>query len=103
MRETGPAPAGARQDLLGDWREIVIDSKYAAPAVAEVVDLSAKVDASGRLAWDAPQGRWTLLRFSCAVLADVPRDVDILNAGAVTRHFERFAGPLLKAAGPPRR
>jgi hypothetical protein len=100
VRETGAPAVSAGKDFSGEWRALAANAKYTAPPVAEVVDLTAKVDSAGRLAWDAPQGRWTLLRFSCEVMSDFPRDVDILNRGAVTRHFERFGRPILQAAGP---
>ena len=44
-------------------------ARYPALPAAEVVpadrvlDLTAKLDANGRLAWDVPEGKWTIMRF----------------------------------------
>lgn len=32
---------------------------------ADIIDLSARLDATGRLAWDAPPGRWRIVRIGC--------------------------------------
>jgi len=82
-----------------EWQQVVL--KPAGDAVVtEVVDLTNKVDAQGRLTWDAPAGRWRLLRFVFAVMPDADSDVDMLDARAVEAHFRRFAGAILADAGP---
>ena len=70
------------------------------PAVTEVVDLTAKVDAQGQLMWEVPKGRWTLLRFACMTMEGHEYDVDILDAKAVEAHFNRMGKPILEDAGP---
>jgi len=69
------------------------------PLAAEVVDLSGKVE-NGRLTWDVPEGRWTVLRFACTTMEGHETDVDILSAPAVTTYFNRMGGNLLADAGP---
>ena len=32
------------------------------PAEAKVIDLTDKMDENGKLKWDAPAGKWTILR-----------------------------------------
>jgi hypothetical protein len=68
--------------------------------VVEVIELSDKLDAQGRLTWDAPPGEWTLLRLACVVIEGREIDVDILNAPAVERYFQRMGAALLSDAGP---
>jgi hypothetical protein len=75
------------------------DRKTATPPVVEVIDLTDRVSA-GRLTWDAPPGRWTLLRFAQTVIEGHEHDVDILDAPAVTRYFDRMGRALLDDAGP---
>ena len=41
------------------------------PALADVVDLTDKVDASGRLRWSAPEGRWRIYRFAWSITGEV--------------------------------
>ncbi|NQT87271.1 hypothetical protein HQ560_10935 [bacterium] len=84
------------------WDVAVVAVRHAATGkvVADVRDLSSKVDPQGRLAWDVPQGQWTLLRFAYALMKGREDEVDILSSQAVGRHFERMGGALLKDAGP---
>jgi len=91
-------PAGT-PDLSTDWRDA--QGKLAAVApTPEVLDITAQVDAQGQLAWDAPPGNWKILRFGYATMADHEYDVDILDAQAVTGHFERMGRAILADAGP---
>jgi len=90
---------GATVNLSGEWRDIVAEAKGTLAAVTEVVDVTASVDGQGRLSWDAPEGRWTLLRFAC-LLSGNEYDVDILNAKAVTAHFDNMARKIIADAGP---
>ena len=96
VRHAGPSATTA---VAESWKELA-PALGAEPAVAEVVDLSAKVDPQGRLTWDVPAGDWTLLRFGCGTMAGHEFDVDILDPKAVTGHFERMGQTLLAEAGP---
>lgn len=89
-----PAPAA----LSDDWREVAADGAAGAVA-AEVVDLSDKVAPDGRLAWDAPAGRWTVLRFAFTMMEGHEYDVDVLDPNAVAGHFERMGRTILRDAG----
>lgn len=86
-------------DSGGQWQELapVPGTK---PTAVEVVDLSDKADGRGHLAWDAPAGQWTLLRFGCATIAGHEYDVDVLDPAAVAGHFERMGRTILRDAGP---
>jgi hypothetical protein len=76
-----------------------------------VVDLTDKLDADGRLAWDVPPGRWTILRFGRTTTgantrpAPVPGlglECDKLDAAAFDAHYDAFVGTLLREIGPRR-
>lgn len=95
----GPRPEIRFSNDPKQWQPAVLKPGGQTVA-AEVVDLTGKVDAQGRLDWDAPAGRWRLLRFVSTLMPDTESDVDMLDARAVEAHFRRFAGTLLEDAGP---
>lgn len=91
---------------LSDWQEIPLKAKPlpgkqpdAQPAL-RVVDLTDRLDPEGRLDWQVPAGRWTLLRFGYALMEGRQFDVDILDPEAVGRHFQRMGKVLIEDAGP---
>jgi hypothetical protein len=106
-RPAGQAPAAAGGDeirFLNDpkhWQPVVVKPQQPSTA-AEVVNLSDRIDAAGRVAWDVPAGHWRLLRFLYTVMEgkESESDVDMLDANAVQRHFNRFGKPILEDAGP---
>jgi hypothetical protein len=76
----------------------------------EVLDLSDRMDADGRLRWEVPAGEWEILRFGCT-LNDHCRvstcsdgwsgyAVDPFDAGAFRRYWEAVVAPLIADAGP---
>ncbi|HEY0945503.1 MAG TPA: glycosyl hydrolase [Opitutaceae bacterium] len=76
---------------------------------AGVVDLTHKVDAQGRLQWDVPPGRWTLLRTghrmtgartAYALPEAEGLEIDWLNEAGVEAQFEHLGKILLAEAGP---
>jgi hypothetical protein len=76
---------------------------------SRVVDLSDKLAAGGRLVWDVPPGRWTILRFGRTTTgantrpAPVPGlglECDKLDAAAFDAHYDDFVGALLREIGP---
>lgn len=69
-------------------------------AAQEVVDLTDKVGADGRLAWDVPQGQWALVRFGHTTIDGHEYDVDVLDPQAVTAHFKRMGDAILADVGP---
>jgi hypothetical protein len=66
----------------------------------EVVDLTDKVVAGGRLAWDVPPGQWALVRFGHTTIDGHEYDVDVLDPQAVEGHFKRMGEALIADAGP---
>jgi hypothetical protein len=76
---------------------------------ASVIDLTAQVDAHGKLAWQAPAGAWTLLRIGQthngktnhpAPKSGTGLEVDKLSRPALDAFFRDGIEPLLKTCGP---
>jgi len=88
-----PAPAGTRISEFIVWPSSRIDRaedkagftaannlmasatktsvSEAFPSLNDVIDISDKVDASGRLRWEAPEGRWRIYRFAWSITGEV--------------------------------
>lgn len=74
-----------------------------------IVDITTFVDSSGRLSWDVPAGRWTIIRFGYtptgAQNAPSPAagrglECDKLSREAVEFHFNSFIKKLIEDVGP---
>jgi hypothetical protein len=73
----------------------------------EVVDLTAKMNKEGKLEWQVPEGRWTILRFGYTLEGQRTRcsstiigyEADMLDPIGVETHFKHCAEPLINAAG----
>jgi hypothetical protein len=94
---------------------IPLPAKYPALAPDEViaaeriVDLSSKLDAHGRLAWDVPPGKWTVVRFGHTSTGHNTRpapepglglECDKLDKAALKAHFDAFLGRIMSDIGP---
>ena len=75
----------------------------------QVVDLAAQMDSAGRLSWQAPSGRWTILRIgstptgrmqNAASDAGLGLEIDKFNAEAMEFHFDKYFGKLYKDFAP---
>ena len=75
----------------------------------QIIDLSGKVASDGKLVWQAPAGRWTILRLGhtpTGVKISPPPaggdglECDKMSREAVDFHYDHFMGPLLKELGP---
>jgi len=82
--------------------EMVIDR-------AKIVDLTAKMDKGGRLAWDAPPGKWTVLRIghTSTGVQNAPApatgrglECDKLSKEGVAANFDGMMRKLIADAGP---
>lgn len=77
--------------------------------VANVVDLTAKMDARGELHWDAPAGQWIILRFghtttgmtnvNQAPTSGVGLECDKFSRAAVERYWAGYPAMLIALAG----
>lgn len=81
-------------------------------AAAEVLDVTSYLRPGGRLEWQAPPGRWTVLRFGWTPLAEPARmgsggyEVDVLNVRGADLMMDSAAKPMRAlsvqhAAGAP--
>ena len=78
-------------------------------AAADVVDLTARMQLDGTLAWDVPEGNWVILRLGYsltgaknrpATAAGVGYEVDKLSRKHVASYYRGYVEPLRKALGP---
>lgn len=108
---------------LANWREKSLNSKDAKPnkfisaksfspeAIIDsksIIDLTSKMDASGKLNWIAPAGNWTIIRMGYTTTAAVNRpasngggglEVDKLSRKAVELHWNAIVEKLIADAG----
>ncbi len=80
------------------------DSKFAIVA-DKVLDISSYMDAEGKLSWNAPKGKWLVMRtgmLPTGVVNDPASpevtgpEVDKMNKEHVAAHFEGYLGEILK-------
>jgi hypothetical protein len=93
------------------YRDIAVLAVPARPAVPveSVVDLTAKMDASGELHWNAPVGQWVILRFghtttgmrnvNQAPPSGVGLECDKMSRAAVERFWSGYPAMLIAEAG----
>ncbi len=85
----------------------------AGPPSSAVIDLTAQMDAAGRLDWTAPAlpagGAWRIIRLGHSLLGTTNHpapaeatglEVDKFDAGAVERYITHYLGMVRDAAGP---
>jgi len=75
---------------------------------SEVIDLTDKLQADGSITWDAPAGKWTIMRFGAANNGAATRpapvpgigfESDKLDTTALQAHFDNFTEKLFARAG----
>ena len=76
--------------------------------MSKVIDLTDKMDANGKLNWNAPAGKWTILRMGSASTGACTRpgnektrglEADKFSREAVKLHFDSLCKPLLEMDG----
>ena len=74
----------------------------------QILDLSDKLDAKGRLVWNVPAGRWTIVRLGRTLTGQTTRPAPLPGLGfetdkfdrmALDAHFAAFIEPLAKMVG----
>ncbi len=77
--------------------------------LGRTIDLTGKMDASGRLVWDVPQGRWTIMRLGRTTTGQTTRPAPAAGLGlesdkfsreALAAQFRAYEDPLLQRLGP---
>ncbi len=95
-----------RLPSLANYPALSADTVVAAD---RVVDLTKKLAADGRLAWEVPPGNWTILRFGRtsngagtrpAPYPGLGLESDKFDQAALDAHFDAFIGALLREIGP---
>jgi len=75
---------------------------------AEIVDLTSKMNADGSLNWNAPSGKWAIIRFGYSLTGKKNHpaspeatglEVDKLDRDAVTRYLENYLDQYKDASG----
>jgi hypothetical protein len=97
------------QDQYADQNQVAAGADGPAIDPASVVDISRYMDAEGRLRWQAPAGRWTILRIghtptgrmqNAASDAGLGLEIDKFDADAMEFHFDKYFGNLQEAFRP---
>ncbi len=97
--------------ILMEYDSVRTPNVPAASAIAasNVVDLSAKMDKDGNLNWDAPAGKWMILRMGYSLTgaknAPAPPEATGLESDKLSRkhmeaYFQNYVGPIQEAMGP---
>jgi len=76
--------------------------------LSKIINLTNKLDASGRLTWTAPPGRWTILRMGHTSTGQVNTtggggrglECDKFNPTAITLQFDKWFGEAGRQGGP---
>jgi len=98
---------GRKAGADGSWCSAGPPPLVVADAEA-IVDLTRRVDESGRLDWNVPAGDWTIMRFVCAntgLALKLPSPnshglaIDHFNPAATRFHFEYLLGRLHEELG----
>lgn len=94
---------GAKQGARGSWASGDAAALFVRSAKS-VVDLTAKVDAQGRLRWDAPAGRWLIIRYVCVNTGEKLKVPSPNSDGLATDHFNaaatrRYIGEVIRRLG----
>ncbi|MDR0559459.1 MAG: glycosyl hydrolase [Prevotellaceae bacterium] len=72
---------------------------------SKIIDLTDKLDASGRLQWDVPEGQWTIMRFGMRNNGVVSRpapdpglgfECDKFDTTHLNAHFDAYLGTLFR-------
>jgi hypothetical protein len=87
----------------------VVPPPGAIAPLERVMDLTAQMDREGRLTWEAPAGRWLIIRFGHASnlkmtrpcpAAAVGLECDRLAKIGIDTHFDAFLKKIIEGAGP---
>lgn len=75
---------------------------------SDIIDLTSKMNKDGTLRWEAPKGKWTIMRFGYsltgaknrpAVPAGLGYEVDKLSRKHTEAYMNNYTGPIAKALG----
>ncbi|MCF7731059.1 MAG: hypothetical protein K9N23_05200 [Akkermansiaceae bacterium] len=110
-KETGVLEKPVIAGRTNYWRNIAVLAVPAEGIIAkdQVIDLTPKMDAAGRLAWTPPPGKWIIHRFGHTTMGALTQpnqweamglECDKMSEQAVTFHLQHVIGELKKHLGP---
>jgi hypothetical protein len=76
---------------------------------ADIINITDKIDETGRLKWEVPSGRWTILRFGMrnngavtrpAPLPGLGFEADKFDTTSFIAHYDSYVGKLIKKVNP---
>src|SRR6185295_2646414 len=95
-------------NFLFDYESVATpENGYAIPK-SEIIDLTAKMNEDGSLNWDAPPGKWTIMRFGYsltgaknrpAVPSGLGYEADKLSKKHIESYLQGYTAPLIKTLG----
>lgn len=107
VKKSAPVtPAYAKAKFTGTKIAVLAMPDKAECAVADIVDLSGKMDAAGRLRWSVPAGAWKILRFGYGPTgAKNPWGLytDAMSTEALDKTWDATIGQILKEMSPDER
>jgi hypothetical protein len=94
---------GIKSGERGSWASGAGASLFVKNSKA-VVDLTSKVDSQGRLRWDAPPGKWLIIRYVCVNTGERLKVPSPNSDGLATDHFNagatrRYIGEVIRRLG----
>jgi hypothetical protein len=104
-----PAKVDAKWNFYRDVAVLAMPDQTNPVPASEIVDLSAQMDAAGKLTWEAPAGNWKILRFGRTTTGEgchpAPPgaeglECDKLDREGVDAHFDGYVAKILDNAGP---
>lgn len=90
-----------------DYTEVPMEQCVAA---SKIIDLTGNLAPDGRLKWDVPTGKWTILRFGRTITGQTTRpapapglglESDKFDKAAIDAHLYAFVDPLLENVSEP--
>jgi hypothetical protein len=95
-------------NFLFDYESVATPENGDAIRKSEIIDLTSKMKEDGTLNWDAPPGKWTIMRFGYSltgaknrppVPAGLGYEADKLSRKHVESYLQGYTAPLAKALG----
>ncbi|MFM8982086.1 MAG: glycosyl hydrolase, partial [Spartobacteria bacterium] len=110
-KETGVLEKPVIPGRTSYWKDIAVLAVPAEGVVAkdQVIDLTGKMEAAGRLAWTPPPGKWVVYRFGHTTMGALTQpnqweamglECDKMSGEAVAFHLRHVIGELKKHLGP---
>ena len=100
----------ARWNFYRDIAVLAVPDQSNGVPVSEIIDLSQKLDGSGKLNWEVPAGTWKILRFGRTTTGEgchpappelMELECDKLDQEGVDAHFDGFVSKVLTNAEWP--